>query len=515
MQTSTLEYLERGALRHSPGKTAIIDGDRHWSFAALAERAQGIAALIIGRGIGTHHAVAVYLPKSAGVIAADLGVLYSGNVYMNLDVKAPAQRTRNIVAHIGTVAIITTRALSRQLIDAGVSADHLLLIELDTEGQGEPVARDEGALARVRRQVLDVDPMCIINTSGSTGTPKGVAISHRSTIDFVDWAIGTFGFDGTERLGFLSPVFFDHFTFELNLCLATGATLVIISDPLPSFPARLVDFIRDHEVNFIFWVPSIMTTIANQGLLDSMALPALTRVWFAGEVFPMKQLNRWRRAFPGADFVNLYGPTEASVDCTYFVVDREFGDDDPLPIGTPCRNTDVLVLTSDNTRAGAGDQGELCIRGTSLALGYWNDPDRTAQAFVQNPLQRHYPETIYRTGDLASVNDRGELMFLGRRDFQVKHMGYRIELLEIEHQILSIPGIANACVVYNAPRREITLFYQPVGELTPAAIRQELSDILPKYMLPTAFHRLAELPRNPNGKIDRQALAAAIGETPS
>jgi acyl-coenzyme A synthetase/AMP-(fatty) acid ligase len=254
-----------------------------------------------------------------------------------------------------------------------------------------------------------------------------------------------------------------------------------------------------------------MVNISNQGLLDKFDLGALRKIFFAGEVFPMKHLNSWRRALPEATFVNLYGPIEIHVDCTYFIVDREFGDDEALPIGYPCRNTDILILNEDNRPCGVEERGELCVRGSSLALGYWNDPEKTARAFVQNPLQSLYPELVYRTGDLVYRNARGEIMFVGRKDFQIKHMGYRIELPEIEHQVLCIEGIANACVLYNSDAKEITLFYESKrADLNAALIRRKLGEIFPKYMLPTAFHLAEELPRNPNGKIDRNGLSLRL-----
>ena len=207
----------------------------------------------------------------------------------------------------------------------------------------------------------------------------------------------------------------------------------------------------------------------------------------------------------------MYGPIEITVDCTYFVLDREFADDEGLPIGFPCRNTDILILNEENRPCAVEGRGELCVRGSSLALGYWNDPEKTAKAFVQNPLNTSYPELIYRTGDQVYRNRRGEIMFVGRLDFQIKHLGYRIELPEIEYQVLAIEQIANACVLYNKGKKEITLFYETRdGELSPAAIRQKLSQIFPKYMLPTAFHQMKELPRNPNGKIDRNGLSVAL-----
>jgi len=284
--------------------------------------------------------------------------------------------------------------------------------------------------------------------------------------------------------------------------------MIVVPDNLAMFPVRLVEFVAANPINFIFWVPTIMVNIANLDLLAKIKLDRLTKVFFIGEVFPTKHLKYWRRHLPKAMFVNLYGPIEITVACTYYIVDREFSDAEKLPLGFPCRNTEIMILNDQNQLAKVDEQGEICVRGSSLALGYYNNPERTVKGFVQNPLNPHYPELIYRTGDVGYWNDRGEVMFLGRRDFQIKHLGYRIELGEIEHAVLQLDGIRNCCVVYNQNKSEITLFYECDRELTPAFIRGKLSLSLPKYMLPTVFNWMELLPRNPNGKIDRAQLIA-------
>lgn len=510
MQSHMLAYFENGAARRFPDKLAIVDGATRLTFAQLESQAKRFALLLVARADVLRQPMAVYMPKCADTVVADLAILYSGNFYSNLDVKSPPQRLKNIVANIGPRLVVTSRARADEVLAAGIPRDQIVLIEdLDDAA----VTADSAALHRRLENVIDTDPVCIINTSGSTGTPKGVVLNHRGTIHFMDWVFDTFAFDSDVVIGSLSPFYFDIYTLELNLCLAKGATLVIIPDQLAIFPSRLMSFLADAQVSFLFWVPTIMVNIANLELLDRVALPRLRTVFFAGEVFPTRHLNMWRRALPQAQFVNLYGPIEIHVDCTYYIVEGEIADDQPLPIGTPCRNTDILILNEANEQCAVDEQGELCVRGSSLSQGYWNDPEKTARAFVQNPLNTRFPELIYRTGDLALIRANGQIFLAGRKDYQIKHMGYRIELPEIEHQVLGIPGIANACVVYDHPKNAITLFLQPSGADVPAAvIRQALSEIFPKYMLPTAFHSMASLPMNPNGKIDRNGLSLLLAE---
>lgn len=510
MQLNVLAYFEQGALRACPDKVAVVDGTKTLTFAELDSGAKRFAALLVARADVIGRPIAVYLPKSAEVVVVDLGILYSGNIYTNLDVKSPPQRLANILAHIGPRVVVTSRSRADEVAAAGIGPGDIVFVEDLDEGAA---TIDLASIDRRLERVIDADPVCIINTSGSTGTPKGVALSHRGTIDFMDWVFDTFAFDDQVVIGSLSPFYFDIYTLELILCLAKGATLVIIPEQLAAFPAKLMEFLAQQRISFLFWVPTVMVNTANLGLLNKIALPDLETVFFAGEVFPTRHLNMWRRALPHARFVNLYGPIEIHVDCTYQIIEGEMADDDPLSIGLPCRNTDVLILNEADAACGVDEQGELCVRGSSLALGYWNDPEKTARAFVQNPLNPHYPELIYRTGDLAVRRADGRIFLAGRKDYQIKHMGYRIELPEIEHQVLGIPGIANACVLYDHPKKAITLFYQLVdAEVSAATIRQALSAIFPKYMLPTAFHSLERLPMNPNGKIDRNGLVQRLSD---
>jgi amino acid adenylation domain-containing protein len=507
MQINVLEYLEQGALANFKDRPAIVHDGHACAFEQLAWLAKRCASQLVRKSDATNRPIAVYLPKSSDTVVADLGILYSGNCYMNLDLGSPPQRIKSILGNVDPLFVITAKPHLHALTALDVPPDRILLID-EIHAEDGPV--EDGELKRRRDAAIDTDPVCIINTSGSTGVPKSVVMHHRSIIDFLDWVLDRFDFDEHDVIGSLSPFYFDIYTLELYVALARGATISIIPETRAAFPAKLVQFLTDQRVSFIFWVPSIMVTIANMGLLDNADWSSLKKVFFAGEVFPTKQFNIWRRHLPNAMFVNLYGPIEITVDCTYYVVDREFADDEPLPIGVPCRNTDMLILNEQNQPAKMNETGELCVRGSSLALGYWNHPEKTNRAFVQNPLNTTYPELIYRTGDLAYRNERNEIMFVGRRDYQIKHLGYRIELGEIENAAASIGLIDGACVLYHKDRKEITLFFTAKEDVSPGLIRRALSDRLPKYMLPTVFHQLPTMPRNPNGKVDRQRLTEAF-----
>lgn len=505
MTVNVLEYFEQGALTFSPEKVAVVDQGNNYTFKFLERAAKTCATLILERTSDYRQPIAVFLSKSVSTIIADLAILYSGNCYANLDVKSPPERLKSILSNLGAALIITSGSHWAMWQALGIPEDRLLLVE---EGIASEKSCDNSVLLKRRDQVIDTDPLCIIHTSGSTGVPKGVALSHRGTLDFMEWAFERLKLSGTEIIGSLSPFYFDIYTLELFLSLAKGATIVIIPDQCAAFPVKLIEFMAAQAISFIFWVPTIMVNIANQNLLANKNLDSLKKILFAGEVFPTRHLNYWRRYLPGAEFVNLYGPIEIHVDCTYYIVDRDFADDEKLPIGFPCRNTDILILNEQNLPACVDETGELCVRGSSLALGYWNNPERTAAAFVQNPLNPHYPELIYRTGDLVYRNSRGEIMFVGRKDSQIKHLGYRIELCEIEHAVLQLDGLRNCCVVYNQARKQLILFFESDQDWSPARMRERLTAFLPKYMLPSVFHRMDVLPRNPNGKIDRHQLAS-------
>jgi D-alanine--poly(phosphoribitol) ligase subunit 1 len=503
MPTHALEFLNRTVAR-IPERTAVRDAGGAYTFGEFRRKALELAAVLVARADATNSPIAVYLPKSKEAVLCFAAILYSGNCYAPLDVKSPAARTVAVLEKLGPALLVTDLANLAELRKAGAPLDRIVVLE------DAPRCEVTPELERRFERVIDTDPIYIIHTSGSTGIPKGVTIAHRGVIDYIDWANSVYTVDESTVIGSQAPFHFDNSTLDIYLCFSRGATLDLIPGELFLFPVKLIEYMRTRGINFVFWVPSVLMQVANMDILAHTELPPLGQILFAGEVMPCKQLNYWRKWFPNALFSNLYGPTEITVDCTYYIVSRELADNEPLPIGFPCRNSDVLILNAENRPAAVGERGELCVRGSSLALGYWNDPEQTAAAFVENPLQPHYPERLYRTGDLVYRNEAGEIVFTGRADQQIKHMGYRIELGEIETAVLSLPEVRNACAVYDHAKSQIVLFFEGERELNAGAIRKALEPLLPKYMFPSVCTQMVSLPVNPNGKTDRKALAATL-----
>ena len=328
---------------------------------------------------------------------------------------------------------------------------------------------------------------------------------RREKDGLAEWLVGRFGFDETDALGNQTPFYFDGSVKDIYICLKTGATLNVIGKKYFTFPKLLIQLLNERQITTILWATSAIVLVGNSNILDNNVPQHLRRIFFAGEAMPAKQLKVWMSKLPGVQFINLYGPTEITVDCTYYVVDREFNDDEYIPIGRPCENMQVLVFNDEDKLVGIDEPGELCVRGTGVALGYYNNEEKTREAFVQNPLHDLYEDKIYRTGDIVKYNRRGELEFVSRKDFQVKHNGNRIELGEIEVAVNALDGVTGAACIHDNEEDKIVLYYTTASgdELD---IINLVKDKLPKYMFPNVINRIDAMPHNMNGKIDRIEL---------
>jgi amino acid adenylation domain-containing protein len=504
MKINLIEYFER-TVDLFPDKLAISDNTSSLNFKDLEQKAQFLAMQISSKYKLHNKPIAVYLPKTNDSILTFIATLYSGNCYAPLDTKNPINRIESILKVLNPLCIITNNNYIENLKKCDLKIQIINLDELDFDNHVD--------INFNYQKCIDTDPAYIIHTSGSTGVPKGVVISHRSIFDYINWAIDTFNITENEVIGNQAPFIFDNSTLDIYLMMFTGATLYLIPEQMFMFPAKLLDFVEINKINFIFWVPSVLINVANLKLLDSIKIQSLKKVLFAGEVMPTQHLNYWiQNLHKDVLFANLYGPTEITVDCTFYIIDRVIHDDEVLPIGKPCRNSDILILNEKNNLCKTEELGELCVRGSSIALGYWNNFERTNSVFIQNPLNKSFPEKIYRTGDIVFTNKKNEIIFVGRKDFQIKHLGYRIELGEIEHSILSVFNSINACVLYDQSKSEIVLIYESGLEIPVTEFRIKLNKVLSKYMIPTRYIKMDNLPLTTSGKIDRVFLNKKIIE---
>ncbi|MBQ6508188.1 MAG: amino acid adenylation domain-containing protein [Flexilinea sp.] len=491
-----LHYLDQSE-KNFPDKIALEDEFEKVTYRELKSRAESIGTAISKSCRAANSPVVVMIDRNAASICAFLGVTASHNFYVPVDCTQPIERIRTIFSKIRPVLVISIHNnLPEELDLSGIP-----VLEYEQIFQAEA---DSALIAENKEKLIDTDPLYAICTSGSTGVPKAVLISHRSVLDFIPVFTKTFGLSSDDIFGNQAPFDFDVSVKDIYSSLFLGGTVFIIPKVCFVMPKKLVEILYEKKVTTIIWAVSAMCIVSGFNAFKYKVPGALRKIMFSGEVMPIKMLNIWRQHYPDAMFVNLYGPTEITCNCTYYIVDRDFGEDEKLPIGPAFENEGVFLLNGNDQPVSPGEEGEICVRGTCLALGYYNDPERTKAVFVQNPLNDKYPELIYRTGDIARLAENDEMYFAGRKDFQIKHMGHRIELEEIEANINAVPGVVRACCLFDEKKNKVAAFY--VGEPDKAVIIEELKKKLPKYMIPNIFIQMEALPLTKNGKIDRKQL---------
>lgn len=500
MITNILEYLEASAEKY-PDKTAYTNLDSELTFGELLCKAKAIGSYL-AKNISEVGPVLIYMKKSPECLAGFFGAIYGGDFYVPLDTEMPKARIELIDNNLSPIAVLTTG----ELLESAKEIFPNRKIVTVQEAYSDKV--DMQLLSEIRLRHLDTNPAYVLYTSGSTGVPKGVVVPHRSLIDYMEHFCPEVGVREDDVIANQAPFYFDASLIDIYCTLKMGATMHVVPIELFSMPLKLLEFLQEKKVTMIRWVPSALNMVSAFRGLKSLRPDYLRLIIFGAESMPTKCFNYWREYYKDANFVQIYGPTEITGVCTYYLVDREFENTETIPIGRAFGNSGVFLLNDEDelvTQNTPGVLGEICVKGTCLAHGYYNDPERTAAVFVQNPLNKVYPERIYRTGDLASYNELGEIVFSSRKDFQIKHMGHRIELGEIEAAVSAIAGIRYAICLFDNKKSRIHLVYVSDG-LTEADIINDLKDRLPRYMIPNVFHSMDELPMTASGKADRVKL---------
>lgn len=480
-----------------PDRPMFSDERETLTVSDVAARSDGVGSALLRHG-ASREPVLVFMRRGGAMIAAFFGVWKANCFYVPVDAEMGESRIRSILERVQPRFAITDESAKALLDICGFTGEALDADALLSE------EADSSALEAAAEQTLDSDPAYLVFTSGSTGAPKGVVGVHRAVLDYAEQITKTLRATEADVFAMQAPLYVDACLKEILSALKCGSQVVLVPKRLFMTPVPLVEYLNAHRVTALCWVVPALTLISALHTFDAVVPQYLRTVAFGSEVMPPKQLNIWREHVK-ARYLNLYGPTECTGMSCFYEVDRDFDAGERIPIGRAFDNTEIFLVDENGNRA---DEGEICIRGTCVCHGYYRDPERTKNAFVQNPLNPDYPETVYRTGDLGRLNERGELEFLGRRDDQIKHMGHRIELGELEAAAKTVDGVNAACAVFDRERSVLGLVY--TGAIERAALLQALRAKLPEYLLPKRTAKVESLPLTENGKTDRKAATLLL-----
>lgn len=524
-----LQHLLVESAKRFPNHQAVRFEGHSLTYSELDKLSNQVARTLKSAGVKRGDRVGIYVNKSLASIISIFGILKAGGVYVPLDPNAPVRRLAYITRNCDIQTILTSPGKLSTLagfFPEGSPINKIVFTESYSDitaslPEGVQLIRwDEVAdyddAAASDEAVIETDLAYILYTSGSTGDPKGVMISHRTIFTFINWCFETFQVNSQDRVTSHAPLHFDLSTFDIFVTCKAGGTVVLIPEKLSIFPIKLAQFLQDERITITYMVPSILSMMVNYGNLSQHDMSSLRTILFAGEVFPIKYLRKLVAAIPQADYFNLYGPTETNV-CTYYKVqskDIEPERTQPVPIGVACENIEVLAVDEfGQLVTQPGVEGELWVRGSCVAQGYWGDPDKTAQGFVRNPFQGHFEETAYRTGDIVTLDEDGvNWTYISRRDHMIKSRGYRIELGEIETALYAHAGVKEAAVValpddLVGNRLKAFVVASASNHLGEKELQLHIGSILPRYMVPEIIEFRDELPKTSTGKINRPLLA--------
>ena len=489
VEKSVLKFGDNLAFKEAYNKQSI-------SYTEFKKAYESLACEII-RQIPTkpkQQSVLILLPKSIKCLVSLFAVARSGNFYTILDEKTPVERLKSIVKVLKPSLMISSKSLNLKLNLPTIYADDF-----------ENFSFDENLLSKLKH--TDTNLLYVLFTSGSTGVPKGICVSHKSVIDYIINFCDELKLKENENWLNQTPFYFDASIRDVFASVKMGSTLHIMPNALFAFPKKILSYIEKEKITHFSSVPSVLSFYASEKNLAKFKLTSLKRVLFSGEIMPTKHFNILKKSLKNTSFFNLYGPTEITGTCSFCELKREFKDDEILPIGRAYKNTELLVFDENLKLLSleqVGVKGELFVRGSCLSVGYYKDKIKTKKAFVQNPLHNDFTDLLYKTGDIVAYNEFGELVCYGRADNQIKYLGHRVELGEIESVINSHPKVKKAACVFE---KYIYCFYESELELD---IKEFLEQRVPAFMIPVKFTRFDKLKLNANGKIDRVYLRGQI-----
>lgn len=483
-----------------PNKKAVADSRRCYTFLELKREALRVSKMMEELLTEKHEGVGVFVDRTIDSIVLILGIIYSGNFYIPLDPSMPADRMESILED-SEIKLLTGKREQFESQNVDLTDVTCLIYE---NCKTDSADNDE---EYIKARVEGNTPLYMVYTSGSTGVPKGVLKGHSAMIRFIEAYQETFDFEENEVIGNQSPLYFDASAKDIYMMLCLGTTLEILPTELFSMPTALIEYMNERNVTFISWVPTALSIVVQLNTFLEVLPQTLKRVFFVGEVMPVKYIKKWNKYLPSVQYVNLYGASELAGICSYYEIEN-FGDIDSIPLGKPLKNCEIFLLTDDDSIIEEQEkQGEICIASESLASGYYKDAARTREKFQTieiNGAERR----LYRSGDLGKYDADGNLHYVGRSDFQIKHHGYRIELGEIESIVNRLSEVRQGACLYDGRKSRIVLFCQ-LNEGLYADEKEVLNLLrgrLPDYMLPGKVVIMDVMPLNANGKVNYQGL---------
>lgn len=486
------DYLSK-TVRIYGDKVIFQDKENQITFKQFNELSGSVASKIIELNL-FEEPILILTQRNVMTPVCHVGVARSGCFYVPMDASNPINRLQQIIDIADSKVMIIDRENADKLDKLEFHGKVLFVDEIVAQPANNKSVRV------VESKINGNMPLYVIFTSGSTGIPKGVTTSHHSVMCYIDAVTKVMNISNDDVLGNQSPMDYIAAVRDIYIPIKTGATTYIIPENEFAIPTDLLETINQNKISTICWSAAGLELCVKTGLFECGIPQGIKKVLFSGSILSGKALKTWQCALPNALFVNQYGPTEATASCTYHVVKEQASDNTVLPIGIPYDNYKVFLVDEFEKEVPHGDVGEICVSGPIISLGYYKNEEATRKSFIQNPLNKFYREIIYKTGDLGKLNEKGEFEFCGRIDRQIKLMGHRIELEELESIGKKIHGVMECVCVFDKVKS--ILYFVYTGNANAREVALYFRKVLPAYMVPRKIILTDEICKLPNGKID-------------